>query len=48
VTLPLDMMELAYWDVTSERFVVEPGQIEVRIGRSSRDIELTKTLVVDA
>jgi beta-glucosidase len=48
VTLPLDMTELAYWDIASERFVVEPGQIEVRIGRSSRDIELTKTLVVDA
>jgi len=46
VTLPLDVRELATWDATAQRFVVEPGQIEVRIGRSSRDIELTTTLVV--
>jgi beta-glucosidase len=45
VTLPLDVGELAYWDVAAQRFVVEPGQIELRIGRSSRDIELTKTLI---
>jgi beta-glucosidase len=48
VTLPVDMNELAYWDVSSQGFVVEPGEIEVRVGRSSRDIELTKTLVVEA
>jgi len=48
VTLSLDAGELAYWDVRSQRFVVEPGELEVRIGRSSRDIELTKTLVVEA
>jgi beta-glucosidase len=46
VKLPLDATELAYWDVTAARFVVEPGEIEVRVGRSARDIELTKTLVV--
>ena len=48
VTLPVDVNELAYWDVSSQGFVVEPGEIEVRVGRSSRDIELTKTLVVEA
>ena len=47
VTLALDVNELAYWDVSSQRFVVEPGAIELRIGRSSRDIELTKSLVVE-
>jgi beta-glucosidase len=46
VTLPFDVTELAYWDVSSQRFVVERGQVEVRVGRSSRDIELTTTLVV--
>jgi beta-glucosidase len=46
VTLSLDATELAYWDVSAQRFVVEPGEIEVRVGRSARDIELTKTLVV--
>jgi beta-glucosidase len=46
VTLPVDVTELAYWDVASQRFVVEPGQIEVRVGGSSRNIELTTTLVV--
>jgi beta-glucosidase len=47
VTLPLDVNELAYWDVATGRFIVEPGPVEVRIGRSSRQIELTKTLVVE-
>jgi beta-glucosidase len=46
VTLSLDATELAYWDVSAHCFVVEPGEIELRVGRSSRDIELTKTLVV--
>ena len=48
VTISLDVNELAYWDVSSQRFVVESGAIELRVGRSSRDIELTKTLVVEA
>ena len=47
VRLALDLGELAYWDVSAGHFVVEPGEIEVRIGRSARDIELTKTLVVE-
>jgi beta-glucosidase len=47
VRLELDLRELAYWDVSAQHFVVEPGEIEVRIGRSARDIELTKTLVVE-
>jgi len=45
VVISLDVRELAYWDVRSQRFVVEPGEIEVRVGRSSREIELTKTLM---
>jgi beta-glucosidase len=47
VTLSLDVNELAYWDVATQRFAVEPGPIEVRVGRSSRDIELSKSLVVE-
>jgi beta-glucosidase len=48
VVIPLDVRELAYWEVRSQRFVVEPGEIEVRVGRSAREIELTKTLVAVA
>jgi beta-glucosidase len=48
VALPLDVNELAYWATETGRFVVEPGPIEVRIGRSSQHIELTKSLVVEA
>lgn len=47
VTLSFDVNELAYWDASAQRFVVETGEIELRVGRSSRDVELTRTLVVD-
>jgi beta-glucosidase len=47
VTLSLDVNELAVWDVSAQRFAVEPGQIEVRIGRSSEHIELTKSLLIE-
>jgi len=49
VALTIDTNELAYWDIDSRRFVVEPGPIEVELGRSARDtvgrarVELTPT-----
>lgn len=46
VTLGLPARELAYWDVESQSFVVEPGEVEVGIGRSSRSMELTRTISV--
>lgn len=38
VTMPLDLRSFAYWDVESHGWKVVPGQYEIAIGRSSRDI----------
>jgi beta-glucosidase len=46
VELPLSATALAYWDAGPERFVVEPEQLEIRIGRSSADTPLTKSISV--
>jgi beta-glucosidase len=46
VTLHLPAQSLGYWNETRHAFVVEPGPIELRIGASSDDIKLTKTLNV--
>ncbi len=41
----LDASQLGYYD-RSMRFVVDPGDVEVMIGASSRDIRLRKTVVL--
>jgi beta-glucosidase len=46
VTLELKGEQLAYWDVSHRKFVVEPGSIEIMIGSSSADIKLKKLLGV--
>jgi beta-glucosidase len=38
VTIPLKAEQLAYYDVASHDFVVEPGAYEIMAGSSSRDI----------
>jgi beta-glucosidase len=43
-TLPAN--ELAFWDVTQEKWTVETGIYDVLIGRSSADIRLTSSLIV--
>lgn len=40
VTLPLAARELAYWNIDEQRFVVEHDTVQIRIGRSSADIQL--------
>ncbi|MBG0827961.1 glycoside hydrolase family 3 C-terminal domain-containing protein [Planomonospora sp. ID67723] len=40
VTWTLDTRELAFWDVTRDRFVVEDAPHKIMIGRSARDIRL--------
>jgi beta-glucosidase len=42
----LEAKALAHWDTALGRFEVEPGPLEVRIGKSSADILLTTTLDV--
>ncbi len=39
VTLDLDARDFAYWNVDQHDWVVEPGDFELRIGPSSRDIQ---------
>lgn len=38
VTLPFDVSEVAYWNVEKHAFVVEPGRVELQIGKSARDV----------
>ncbi|WP_214412470.1 glycoside hydrolase family 3 protein [Sphaerisporangium fuscum] len=40
VTMTLDVADLAFWDVTQGRFVVEEAPHKVQVGRSARDIRL--------
>ena len=46
VTLPLRAADLAFWDVTRRRPVVEAARHKVLVGRSSTDIAQTATLTV--
>jgi beta-glucosidase len=44
VTIPLTASQLAYWDEERHRFVVEPGLVDILIGRSSSDIVQEATI----
>jgi len=46
VTIALPAERLAYWDVSTRRFVVEPDQVELRIGASATDIRVRQTIRV--
>ncbi len=46
VTLSLPAGQLAFYDETSHRFIVEPGEFEILVGSSSADIRLTGQLSV--
>jgi beta-glucosidase len=46
VTLTLAAERLAYWDVKSKRFVVEPDRIRLMVGGSSADVRLSRELSV--
>ncbi|WP_026486914.1 glycoside hydrolase family 3 C-terminal domain-containing protein [Caldanaerobius polysaccharolyticus] len=43
----LPVSDLAFWDVTRDKFCVESGCYKIMVGRSSADIKLWGTLVVD-
>ena len=46
VTVTLDDSAFAFYDAGGGRWVVETGEVEVRIGASSRDIRLARRLAV--
>jgi beta-glucosidase len=47
VTLNIPVKDLAYYDVKTSKWVVEPGKYKLLAGTSSRDIEQTGTITVD-
>ncbi|MCF6409637.1 glycoside hydrolase family 3 protein [Pseudalkalibacillus salsuginis] len=46
VSFELDASDLAFWDVTREKYTVESGNYSIMIGRSSSDIQLKKNVHV--
>jgi beta-glucosidase len=47
VTFTLPAGDLAFYDVKSKKFVVEPGTFDIMVGSSSEDIRLKDKLQVD-
>ncbi len=46
VTIRIPVASLAYWNTTSHMWVVEPEPVKLRVGASSSDIRLEKTITV--
>ena len=46
VTITLDRRAFAYWHTGAQRWVVEPGAFEIRVGASSRDIRATVSIAL--
>jgi beta-glucosidase len=48
VTFALPARALAYWDTDADRWTVEQAPVELRVGASSADIRVERTLPVTA
>ena len=46
VTFELRAEQLAYWNLSQHKFMVESGAAQLMVGSSSADIKLTKTIMV--
>lgn len=46
VTIRIDRADLAYWDTRIDRWVVEGGEYEIRVGASSRDLRAAVRVTV--
>ena len=46
VTFQLDNAAFSFYDEDGDKWVVEPGQFEIRVGGSSRDIRLKGVLTL--
>ncbi|NLL01086.1 MAG: glycosyl hydrolase [Clostridiales bacterium] len=46
VNITLNKDSFSFYDVESKRFVVEPGEFEIQLGSSSRDIRLVETIIL--
>lgn len=47
VQIPLNVSDLAYWNVARQQFELEKDRIEVQIGSASNDIKQTMTLKIN-
>lgn len=47
VTLNIPVKDLAYYDVKTSKWVVEPGKYKILVGTSSRDIAQTAEVMVE-
>jgi beta-glucosidase len=48
VRFTLGAQDLAYWDVSAHAWVLEPGPVDIRVGQSSADADLTLRTSVTA
>ncbi|MDD4920778.1 MAG: glycoside hydrolase family 3 C-terminal domain-containing protein [Bacteroidales bacterium] len=46
ITLKLPVSQLMYWNEAAGDWALEPGEVEMRIGSSSRDIRLKKNITI--
>jgi beta-glucosidase len=46
VELPLRAADLGTWDQAKKAFTVEPGALEIRVGGSSADVRLARTITI--
>jgi beta-glucosidase len=47
IDFELDTDDFSYWNEEREQWVVEPGEFEIQVGSSSRDIALTETILAN-
>jgi beta-glucosidase len=47
VAFTLTARDLSYWSTSHRRWVLEPGEFQIAVGASSRDIRATAAIVVD-
>jgi beta-glucosidase len=47
IMLTLTSRDFSYWSTRHRRWVLEPGDFQIAVGASSRDIRCTQTIVID-
>jgi beta-glucosidase len=47
VEIALDKLSVSYWNDVFDKWVVEKGEYKVWVGKSSEDLTLVKSLVID-
>ncbi|MGH3204193.1 MAG: fibronectin type III-like domain-contianing protein [Streptosporangiaceae bacterium] len=44
--MAIPLRRLAHWDTAADAWEVEPGEFELSVGRSSRDLPLSVTVTI--